>query len=365
MQASIGMLRALAKNPKVRAAVIGGARNVGLRTLARINGRRARKGRRVFVNAGRFAAKASTSSAAVPVRVNEVYKVAGAMTRVIDKELTQYPVVGVTAQNGIAVPIRLDPSEVNAWPKLAAKCPNYTTYNVSRVSVRYEPISGSAVNGQIVIGFSPLTTDANSQFTNLDEISAMPVHTTASISKSFSFDIPLDRMSQAGKGLYIPNASVVPTELTRYFMGTLAWVTYNCSSTASMGTMTMEYSIDLLGTQIDVSPSVARCDFDGLAANIVTPGRFRLHEDDNGGLTASSMRSVAVMVVHTTGVDTKHQLNGVLQSPVFEGDLVGGTHSIKLYDLGRVRGPFTWRCTLGSPLYMYIMEMDTWTGSFF
>lgn len=359
--------RSLLSNPQVRAMARQGAKQGGLWALGKMNQRRKGRGKKVFLPVSTFTGGSTRTASSrstrmnVPVRTNVSTTTRTQDLRCVDSEVSDYPVLGHAGMDGGATSIWIDPGDTTLYPKLAAKSFNYTTYDMRFISFKYSPVAGSQNNGTMAVGFTPISVNKNTGYTEIDEILAMPRHETFSISSPYTFRVGASDMSQMGKQLFTYGTSP-PGELTRYIAGTWSFGAYDCNITTDIGTWTVSYDVTLKSSHLYNEPNatVINCHDANNEWTISTFGSFRPRLEDDGtttSVTIASRKPTSIAVIHQFGAAPLHRGDTTLTPDrSFVNAEFGVT--IDFYHIGRMRGPQVFSVPTGLPKRLTVLEMN-------
>lgn len=338
--------KTLLASPQVRAYAKQGARTVGLAALRAVNRRRERRGRRVLFRAPPRQAPRPTgvsreTRTAVPVRVNTVDTRATTSEIVRQSEQTNIVLAGQMYDDHEAVGFRVDPTQNVLWPSLAQKAPLFSKYDFVSLQFEYIPIQGTDYGGQLAMGFTPQAQKEGTDYNSSSEVLAMPVSVQGTVNSRMVLTVPLNRMSQGGKGLFMPTGSVQVSEPTLYFAGTLAILPFQCDDNgANLGVIKATYNVVLKEKQLDTGPTGGLL----VPGSLIRPGHVNLTPVSLGSdhksvsFTYCGMRNMALLLrsAGTTG-DITVTINGAPLTQTVGGAVSTG-HYFQVFYIGRKVG---------------------------
>lgn len=255
------MLQQLAADPKVRQFAANVGRRGAAATVAAIQRRRRRRGRRII--APNLPARIRGGPG--PSRTQTFQRSAAAMTvqttqpgplRVADTEQCAIPLAKTEDQEPTGFP--LSPYEQIMWPKLAAKVSTYTYYRATRdIEIAWIPRVGTAVNGTIVMGFTPDVTTDHSGF---ESISALSCTVTTPVAQGAVLRIPCSQTNQSiykRLALAATNEAVIGGEDAQSYLGVFYYAITGLTGNMTAGYFRVTYAFELTAAKYDDSPSAA------------------------------------------------------------------------------------------------------------
>lgn len=325
------------RNPRVQGYVRQTAKNMGLRTLARVNRRRQARGRRVFVPASRWQNKTQTRQiTAPPVRVNTVQQSRTRNEIVSAEEASNLTVLGYTDDVHEPYWVRVTPNDEQLWPALSAKANLYTEYSCNGMEVTFTPSVPSTFKGSMVLAWASNPQNDNSDFDNSTMLRSLPDVTCGSVAQTLSLSIPLDSMCGSGQNRFMPRSDVTVQDMTNYYLGNLFWLPFNCEDdTTPLGTFSTRYVFSLKKQRPDFNANASAI-MEGVVehAGFAHPTVTELSATELA-FWYTTMKPVT-MIVKTTSQVGFAAVDSAPLTPAFTA--TNGTRSIFVYEMGRKVG---------------------------
>lgn len=273
-----------------------------------------------------------------PSRRNVTMNSAGGMQVVIDDELTSLTIPLDGTDVGSIESISVSPDATDLWPKLYSKAQTFSNYTVLKLQFNYVPCAGTANNGTLWYGFhKDMSIDAASAVGTAQLCEGLDLHGAISVSQPYSFDVPVDKMNQGGKGLIINSSeSKDPGSMPLYFPGNFYYGTSNVSGSATtVGQFRTRYVIRLEAPKMQTKPATSLVSYDPTdGIEVMRKGYISLRRNGAVGEFTSSF-NVSCATTFTAILRLEHgetvsiTANG---TPVVPDDtFVGATYDLQFY----------------------------------
>lgn len=285
MAALVPTLASLAANPQVRRYAKQAGKwafnTVGRRMTKRIQRRRGRRGRKILFP-GLFGVpppgvgRKVTSN--VPARRNVSTGATSLPERVCDGELTTLNIPVSTTSDAFVQAAMITPNLPQMWPKLYQKSRTFAHYNVNSLRFLYQPTSGTAVNGTLWFAFTPNLDLSETDIGTSQDIEALPVHYSVSVSQPAEFIIPISVMNRQGKDFIRDDDAAEGGDQSLYMPGQLFFGTTDVTADVeTVGNLRVQYVMTLTQPQADTKPTSAVLEFDAaLDVDVTRHGEFQV-----------------------------------------------------------------------------------------